>query len=103
MTENRLDEDQLFAGFIVGFFLAGLVALFKGPRVHLDDVRQTVQEAAEDVVNKGQELSATTSRTVREKIESVIPSDPIHDSIAEGKEAARRRRAEFGVTVSDVP
>ncbi|GAB4510422.1 MAG: hypothetical protein OHK0046_07210 [Anaerolineae bacterium] len=79
--ENQLNSNTLFGGFIVGISLGALVALLRGPRLRL---RET-----------GQQITSLTE-SVRHSLESAVPTDPIDESIAEGKAAARRRRSELG-------
>lgn len=77
-----LDSGALLWGFIIGLVIGGLVALFRVPQSGVQ-TRQQINE---------------TSQIVRDKVEAtIIPSDPIAESIAEGKEAARRRRVELGL------
>lgn len=72
---NRLDNSKVFAGFRLGLLIGALVALFKAPRIRLRD-------------------DADGGKGI---ISQMKPADPITKSIAEGKEAARRRRAELGL------
>mgnify|MGYP001133755182 CR=1 FL=1 len=72
---NRLDNNKVFAGFRLGLLVGALVALFKAPRIQLRD-------------------GADGEKGI---ISRMKPADPITESIAEGKEAARRRRAELGL------
>jgi hypothetical protein len=83
--KSSLDGEKLFSGFMLGFWLGGLIALFAGPRIRPGNLRQT-----------GQHL-ARAGNAIRDTIESVAPGDTVSDSIAEGKEAARRRRHELGL------
>ncbi|MBC8100525.1 MAG: hypothetical protein H7Y11_13865 [Armatimonadetes bacterium] len=75
---NRLRERAVFSGFLVGAVGGALLALLRAPRLkpaaHLKQVQQDV----------------------RQKLEAVIPEDPISQSLAEGKAAARRRLNELG-------
>jgi len=78
--ENSLDSGLLFGGFVIGLLLGGIAALFRTPRSGTD-LRQQL---------------AASGDTLREKLGSAIVNDPVADSMAEGKAAARRRRAELG-------
>lgn len=77
-----LDSGALAWGFILGTIIGGLLALFRTPQLGFLRSPQL----------------AESGQAIREKIESTLrPADPIAESIAEGKEAARRRRAELGL------
>ncbi|MBA3868170.1 MAG: YtxH domain-containing protein [Anaerolineae bacterium] len=78
--DNNLDSGMLLGGFIIGLIVGGIAALFRTPRSG-NDVRQQLVESGDNL---------------RGKIESVIVSDPVAESMAEGKAAARRRRIELG-------
>ena len=78
--ENGLDSGLLLGGFIVGLIVGGLAALFRTPRSG-DDVRHQLVESGDNL---------------RRKLESAIVNDPVAESMAEGKAAARRRRLELG-------
>ena len=78
--ENSLDSGLLVAGFVIGLIVGGIGALFRTPRSG-NDVRQQLVESGD---------------SIRDKLESVIVSDPVAESMAEGKAAARRRRLELG-------
>ena len=78
--ENSLDSGLLLGGFVIGLFIGGIAALFRTPRSGPDARQQLVE----------------TGDTIREKIESAIVHDPVADSMAEGKAAARARRLELG-------
>ncbi len=78
--ENGIDSGLLLGGFVVGLIIGGVAALFRTPRSG-NDVRQQLAESGD---------------TFREKLVSVIVSDPVAESMAEGKAAARRRRIELG-------
>jgi gas vesicle protein len=79
-TESSLDSGLLLGGFVVGMIVGGVAALFRTPRSG-DDVRHQLVESGD---------------MLREKLESVIVNDPVAESMAEGKAAARRRRIELG-------
>lgn len=79
---DGLDSGALAWGFIIGTMLGGLLALFRTPKIGFLSSPQL----------------AESGQAIIEKIESTFkPADPIAESIAEGKEAARRRRAELGL------
>jgi hypothetical protein len=85
MSDDRpLDDEKLFSGFILGLFIGVLVGLVKAPRIRLDDFIQSghVEKAGS---------------ALRDTLEAVKPADTVGSSIAEGKEAARRRRSELGL------
>ncbi len=85
MTPERenggLHPTALGWGFVIGLLVGGIGALFKAPK-HIQISRSQLEE---------------TGQILRSKLESVVPSDPIAESIAEGKAAARRRRAQLGL------
>ncbi len=78
--ETSLDSGLLLGGFVIGLMVGGIVALFRTPRSG-NDVRQQLVESGD---------------SIRGKIESVIVADPLAESMAEGKAAARARRLELG-------
>lgn len=96
MTDRRrgegggLREGAVITGVFWGMLAGGLWALLRGPRL---SVSETIAASRERITEAGTEL--------RERVEAVAPRDPISESIAEGKAAARRRLAELGL--SDVP
>lgn len=77
----KLSQDAAFAGFRLGLLIGALVALFKAPRIRVKGMQRQIADA---------------SKEIRDKIENTVASDPMSESIAQGKEAARRRRAELG-------
>lgn len=82
MSQNDqldLDSGLLVFGFTFGLLAGGLVALFRAPGRGL---RQQITGAGENI---------------RGKLESIVPADPIAESLAEGKAAARRRQIELGL------
>lgn len=79
-AENSLDSGLLIGGFIIGLIVGGVAALFRTSRSGTE-VRQQIVESGDNI---------------RGKIESAIVTDPVAESMAEGKAAARRRRAELG-------
>jgi gas vesicle protein len=80
-SPDRLDEQIFVLGFIAGLVIGGAITLFKAPRTGRE-IRQQLLE---------------TGDTVRAQLESAVPTDPIADGLAEGKAAARRRRAQLGL------
>jgi len=74
----QIDAGAMLIGFLLGLVIGALAALFKVPQSG-DATRQ----------NLGQNL--------RTRLESVAPGDPIAESMAEGKAAARRRQEELGL------
>ncbi|MBI1258056.1 MAG: hypothetical protein GC204_11345 [Chloroflexi bacterium] len=76
-----LDGGLLIFGLILGFVIGGVVTLFKAPASGKAFRQQIVGE---------------TGQNVRTSIVAVIPTDPLTESMAEGKAAARRRLAELG-------
>ena len=71
-------------GVLLGMTIGGVVTLFNAPRTGRS-LRRQLTASVEDA---GQNLLAT--------VESVVPTDPVAESLAEGKAAARRRLAELG-------
>lgn len=82
---ETISLSALFWGLLLGLIVGGVTALFKAP-VSGRDFRQQVSE----------QVSAT-SHNLRSTVESVVPSDPVAESLAAGKEAARRRRSDYGM------
>lgn len=81
-TQNDLDAGALVWGVILGLIVGGVAALFGVPRSGTA-TRQQISE---------------TGQNLRDKVEtSLKPADPVAESLAEGKAAARRRRAELGL------
>lgn len=78
--DSSLDNGLLVSGFVFGLLVGGIFALFRTPK--RGAIRQQLTETGENL---------------RQKLEAVVPADPIAESLAEGKEAARRRRAELGM------
>jgi gas vesicle protein len=79
-SDNSLDSGLLIAGFALGMLVGGIAALFKAPKS--GEIRGQLAETGENL---------------RNKIQSAVPADPIAESLAEGKAAARRRQAELGL------
>jgi gas vesicle protein len=80
-ASEALDDGSLFWGFFVGLLAGSIVALFSAP--------QSGRVTRRQISSAGQ--------NAREKLEAAVPTDPVADSIAEGKAAARRRRMELGL------
>lgn len=78
---DRLDSGTLVAGFVIGLLVGGGIALFKAPRSGIR-MREQLSLAGEQV---------------KDRLGSAVPADPIAESLAEGKAAARRRRSELGL------
>ena len=68
-------------GVVMGIIIGGLVALFTMPK---------------QVKQAGDSMTVITHRA-KEKIQDVTFTDPIEESLAVGKAAARRRREELGL------
>ncbi len=82
-TPDRLDEGVLFWGFWLGAFVGAVVTLLRSSR------RGLLLGWSPDwgrVRDRGKAL--------QQRLE---PVDPVAQSIAEGKQAAQRRRAALGV------
>lgn len=75
-----VDSGLLFGGFIIGLIAGGVVTLFRLPR--------SGSAVRKEIAEKGE--------TLRDKLDTVVQSDPLAESMAEGKAAARRRRLELG-------
>jgi gas vesicle protein len=89
-ANNNLDGGLLVFGLLVGLVAGGVVGLLNAPR----SGRATRSGISQSVNETGESLRQTVESTV----ERVTPTDPIGESIAEGKAAARRRRAELGLS-----
>ena len=84
-SDDGLDGGLLVLGLVVGLVAGGVVGLLNAPRSG-----RTTRNSISRSVNE-------TGDTLRSTVERVAPSDPVGESIAEGKAAARRRRAELGL------
>ena len=82
--KRDLDGGLLIFGVLLGMAVGGLVTLFNAPM----SGRALRRQFSASVNETGQNL--------RSGIEAVIPTDPLAESMAEGKAAARRRMAELG-------
>jgi len=76
---DQLDDRATFSGFLTGMILGGVLTLLRGPRL------------------PWRRLGDNPAKAGRKLIMAITPTDPIRDSIAEGKEAARKRRADLGL------
>jgi hypothetical protein len=76
-----LDSSAVMWGFVIGLLVGGIGALFKAPRGSAAALKQI----------------GDTGHALRNKLETILPVDPITESMAEGKAAARRRRLELGL------
>ncbi len=82
--KRDLDGGMLVFGVLLGLVVGGLAALFNTPM----SGRALRHQFGASVSETGQNL--------RSGIEAALPSDPLAESMAEGKAAARRRMAELG-------
>jgi gas vesicle protein len=82
--KRELDSGMLIFGIFMGLFIGGAVTLFKAPKSGVALRRQI----ADSVSDTGQNL--------RSSLEAVVPTDPVAESMAQGKAAARRRLVELG-------
>ena len=78
---RELDGGLLIFGMVLGLIVGGLAALFGAPNSGAAFRHRIVSE---------------TGQNLRSTIEAVVPSDPLAESMAEGKAAVRRRLAELG-------
>ena len=72
---------MLIFGLILGLAVGGIVTLFNAPKSGRAFRRQFTSSVSE------------TGQTLRS---AIIPADPVAESMAEGKAAARRHLAELG-------
>jgi gas vesicle protein len=79
--ETRVYAGWVVTGFVVGLIIAATIMLFRAP--------QSGRMTRRQITASGDSL--------RDKLEAAVPSDPIAESMAEGKAAAQRRRAELGL------
>jgi len=82
MNNRELDGGLLVVGLIVGMATGALLTLFTAPKTGF----ALRQQLSDTVSETGQQIRAT-----------VTAPDPVAESMAEGKAAARRRRAELGL------
>lgn len=83
----ELDGGLFLWGTLFGLLAGGIVTLLTAPKSGASFRRQ-LRGSVEQTTN-----------TLRERAESIVPTDPVEESLAEGKAAARRRRAELGAGV----
>ena len=82
-SETADDSSRYAAiGVVMGFLVGGVVTLLTLPKTGEKPASQGLAEVAQ---------------TVRERVEMALPVDPVSESMAEGKAAARRRRDELGM------
>lgn len=79
--ENTLDTGMFVLGLLLGLAGGALAALFKVPQSG-KRTREQLGETGDSLLNK---------------LESVVPPDPVAEGLAEGKAAARRRQSELGL------
>jgi len=77
---REIDSAALGWGFVIGLLAGGIGALFR-------PVRLSISRAKLE----------TTGQSLRKKLESIVPQDPVAESIAEGKAAAQRRRTQLSL------
>lgn len=94
---KNLDDDATFSGFRLGLLAGALFALFNAPRIRIVQLLQNLTETGAGLSDKLHQAGNDAAKGLREKLTSLTPGDPINDSIAEGKAAARRRRTELGL------
>lgn len=87
--QAQIDGGGVIWGLLLGLLVGGLVALFKAP-IRSRAVREPVGD-----------LVTTTRQNPHGAAETGLPSDPVAESHAQGKAAARRRRAELGLTKTE--
>ncbi len=85
-NSGSMDAGWLVFGLLIGLVIGGLYGLLNAP----DSGSATRKHLFAGVTETGEAL--------RNRIESVVPADPVAESMAEGKAAAARRRAELGLT-----
>ncbi len=82
--KRELNTGMLIFGVLLGLAVGSLATLFNAPK----SGRTLRRQLTASVNDAGQNLRTT--------VEAVVPSDPVAESLAEGKAAARRRLAELG-------
>lgn len=82
--KRELDSGMMVFGILLGIVFGGLVTLFNAPKTGRAFRRQFTSSVGE------------AGQNIRSGIEAVIPTDPVAESMAEGKAAARRRMEELG-------
>jgi gas vesicle protein len=83
-TNDGLNGGSVFAGMLLGLVVGGVVTLFTAPKSG-----QAFRRQFSSSVNE-------TGQNLRAGIEAIVPTDPVAESMAEGKAAARRRLGELG-------
>jgi len=81
--QGGLDISALVWGLICGLLAGAAAGLFAAPR--------SGPETRREIARSGQALVSRIE-------ESVAPADPVEESMAAGKAAARRRRADLGLS-----
>lgn len=76
VQQSRFHESSVVNGFFFGFLIAGLGTLLAGPRIPLRQMFNKLTARGQEVV---------------QQVEKRVTSDPVTESIEEGKAAARRR------------
>ena len=90
---SDFDDNVMFSGFALGMFVGALIALFKAPRLKLNQLIKSNPDKADSVTDKANKRTNL--------ITALTSVDPIEESIAQGKKAARRRRTELGLDQDD--
>lgn len=75
------------------FFCSGVFGLLVGLVAALWYLPSSGKRLREKLLHAVQR----TTRSLQTQVESVAPTDPVAESIAQGKAAARRRRDELGL------
>lgn len=83
MPAQTVDRGTFLFGAVAGAIIGTVLALLYAP-VSGAALRHKVQSTAQDAEN-----------SIRASVAAVVPQDPVAESIAEGKAAARRRRDEL--------
>lgn len=78
---QQIDTGTLIWGVVLGFVIGAVAMLFNAPA--------SGRETLKSLTGQG--------RSLRNKLETAVPGDPVAESLAQGKEAARKRRAELGL------
>lgn len=77
-----VDAHTLTWGAVIGLLLGGLITLLTAPKPKHFNPTGAISQVGENL---------------RGQIESARPKDPLEESLAAGKAAARRRREELGL------
>jgi gas vesicle protein len=85
---DPIDSGAFVLGTLIGLAIGALAALWYAP-VSGGRLRRTLTAAVE--------RTSRAARTQAEAINQSLSADPIAQSVAEGKAAARRRRAALGM------